>query len=151
MKTTIINCITLILALTGAVFAFGDQVAVISFISPKVAQYWPFVLALATAIDRICKIIIDILDDGELNDSSATKGTIRAPGTKPWLPLLIGLLGVSTLVGCATDPNTGKRVYVGPPVAFKTCYIRDGMKVCGTLDKNGIGLEADFKQTKPIK
>ena len=79
MKKTALNIVTLLIALTGAVFAFGDQVAVLSLINPTLAHHWPFVLAFATVVDRVGKLLLDFLDDGELNNSTKPKPPAQKP------------------------------------------------------------------------
>lgn len=119
MKANIIHYITLVLALTGAIFAFGDQVQVISFIAPDIAHYWPFVLALATVVDRIGKILLEFLAKGE--EPKADSGLTRVGVKNPYLPVVAVIASLLLFSGCATDPS-GRRYYVGPALTFGGSY-----------------------------
>lgn len=69
MKNKIINFLGLLLALSGGVMAYADKLDHLQLISPKVAQWWPVVLAGATFLDRLVRIIGDYVDDGQINQS----------------------------------------------------------------------------------
>ena len=118
MKQSIIHYLTLILALTGAVFAFGDQVQVLSFLSPELAHKWPFVLALATVVDRIGKIMLEFLNKEQ---PKTDNGLTRVGLKNPNLPAIAIVASLLLLSGCATGPD-GQRRYTGPAITFGASY-----------------------------
>lgn len=58
-KTT--QFLGVILAITGGLMAYADKLQEISAISPKLAQWWPIVLAGATFLDRVVKLVISFI------------------------------------------------------------------------------------------
>jgi len=58
-KTT--HLIGIILSVTAGIFAYSDKLSEIFSINPQIAQWWPIILAAATTIDRIAKLVISIL------------------------------------------------------------------------------------------
>jgi len=69
VKNKIINFLGLLLALSGGIMAYADKLDQLQLISPKVAQWWPVVLAAATFLDRLVRVVGDYLDDGQMNQS----------------------------------------------------------------------------------
>lgn len=107
MKTKLLNWLSLILALAGGVMAFGDKVEIISWLDPRIAHIWPFILVMATSIDRIGKIVGDALDDGDINGSYKAAQSPADSADKPYgarnqrfVPVLLCCL---LLTSCATD------------------------------------------------
>lgn len=58
MNPKILHAIGLVLALSSGILAIADQLVAIAAINPTLAHWWPVVLAAATSIDRIGKLII---------------------------------------------------------------------------------------------
>ena len=117
MKTTITHYVSLVLAITGGIFAISDQIVLIQAISPQVAHYWPIILALATALSRIAKIIEDAMKEVPKPDNGLTRVGLK----NPYLPALAIIASLVLFSGCATDPS-GRRYYVGPALTFGGSY-----------------------------
>jgi hypothetical protein len=89
ISTIILHILSLLVAIAGAILAYGDKWSAMPGLPEWLVHSWPLVMFAATVIDRIGKIVID----------SLTPKVTTIVG----LFLLCGLLG-----GCAT--NTGDPV-----------------------------------------
>lgn len=68
-KTQFIHILTVALAVLSGLMAYSDKLQALGFISPQVAQYWPVVLAGASALRGVVLFFGDWLDDGKINQS----------------------------------------------------------------------------------
>lgn len=51
-----------LLSVTAGIFAYSDKLSEIFAINPKLAQWWPIILAAATFIDRMVKLALSIVN-----------------------------------------------------------------------------------------
>lgn len=57
-RSKVIHAVTLLLALCDGVIANSADIAKLSFIDPRFAQYWPQILCGIVALDKILHIFI---------------------------------------------------------------------------------------------
>ena len=68
-RSEIVHALTVVFTLLGGALAYADQIQAVGIIPPRLAQWWPIVLAGASALRGIVRIAADYLDDWQLNDS----------------------------------------------------------------------------------
>jgi hypothetical protein len=133
MNTQLITRIThflgIILGITGLIFGYADRVSDLSAISPQIAHYWPFILATATLIDRIVKLILTFLS----SPPSTATTTTASPTMKTIAILLLAGLTLG-LAGCTTtvQPNGTKVTAYDPQATANLVTILDQQAVFAT-------------------
>lgn len=65
--------VQIILLITATLMAISSAVVEIPGLPPGFAMWWPVALPIIALADRITRLIADLMDDGEMNDSYKDK------------------------------------------------------------------------------